>query len=422
MVQISTLLLGFFATVAFGFNPTSILPSSRLLRQASASNNRYPYHSLAIRAAIAHNPLPDLDEDVQVYDGTFSPVACQVIHGLALVHSMASNSDTCIFLRPPFNQTALTPLEHAMDSALNALNDTSGNIVEYWARDEHMNIDAHVDIDENALEEEGAIRYPEVAHILYLEVKKGLVGPTVVFPGKRIGWGVDQNIDTAVDVVTIPAVQGRILRFPGSSMHTVPCPVDRWLLTDEEEYTLRYEEDHEDEDDDYEDDEDEDEEYEEDDDDDDKYEEDDEEDEQVERSVLLFNTWSSEGPPPRDVKTGFATAVSQYEGGEQGLIEEWEEDYGVDAEWIRCNPASEWRRTKIQREGKDNPLSEVSQEVNDDGVTKTGQHARVHLMGEQNRRLYEEKLARFHVPEKQVLQDALHQEVKVTRLRLMEKR
>jgi hypothetical protein len=409
MVQTSTLLLSFFTTVAFGFNPTSILPSSRLLRQASASNNRYPYHSLAIPLRASHNPLPDLDldQDVQVYDGTFSLVACQVIHGLALVHSMASNSDTCIFLRPPFNQTALTPLEHAMDSALTALNDTSGNIVEYWARDEHMNIDAHVDIDENALEEEGDIRYPEVAHILYLEVKKGLVGPTVVFPGKRVGWGVDQSADTVVGMVTIPAVQGRILRFPGSAMHTVPCPVDRWLLTDEEEYILRYEEDHEDDDD---------EDYEDEDDDEAEEEEDEEDDEEVERSVLLFNVWSSEGPPPRHVKTGFATAVSDNEEGEKGLVEEWEEDYGVDAAWIRCNPASEWRRTNIQREG-----TELPQEVNEDEVvTNVGQLARVHLMGEQNRRLHDEKMVLFDVPDRQVLQDALHQELKVTHLRLME--
>jgi hypothetical protein len=402
MFHTITLLICLFATVTFGFNPTSILPSSRLLRQASASNNKYPYPSLAIPLRASHNPSLDLDldEDVQVYDGTFSPVACQVIHGLALVHSMASNSDTCIFLRPPFNQTALTPLEHAMDSALTALNDTSGNTVEYWARDEHMNIDTHVDIDENALEKEGAIRYPEVGHVLYLEVKKGLVGPTVVFPGKRVGWGVDQSTDTAVDVVTIPAVQGRILRFPGSAMHTVPCPVDRWLLTDEEEYILRYEEDHEDEED-YDDEEDHDEE-----------DDDEEDDEQVERSVLLFNTWSSEGLPPRNVKTGFAAAVSDNEEGEQGLIEEWEEDYGVDAEWIRCNPASEWRRAKL-----------LPQEVNDGEVTKCGQLiARVHLMGEENRRLYEEKIARFHVPHRQVLQDALNQEVKVTHLRLTEER
>jgi hypothetical protein len=399
---------------------------------------------LAIRAAV-HHPLndeptvsPDLNDDVQVYDAAFSPVACNVIQSLALVHSLASNSDTCIFFRPPFNETALTPLEHAMDSALTALNDTSGRIVEYWSRDEYMNIDAHVDIDENALEEDGVIRYPEVAHVLYLEVKKGLRGPTCIFPEKRVGWSLDHLLkegsnnsakrqSTVVDfnlvpLVMVPAVQGRIVRFPGSAMHTVPCPVHRWLLTDEEEQTLRYEEVNDDDDDDddyYYDDDDTDEDDEEDDN------EDDEEDEEVERSVLLFNTWSDEGPPPRDVKTGYATALSiSPDGpeGEQRLIEEWEEDYGVDAKWIHCNPVSEWSQATL--ETKDCTLSEKfpAKETNEDGVDSKVQLARVHLMGEQNRRLYSEKMARFHVPEKQVFQDALNQEVKVTRLHLTEER
>lgn len=172
-----------------------------------------------------------------------------------------------------------------------------------------MNIDAHVDIDENALEQDEErdggddgdddiiLRYPRMAHVLYLEVKKGLVGPTVVFPGKRIGWGLDldqhqQQLDEStakaamvmadvvnvdnVDMVTIPAVQGRILRFPGSTMHAVPCPADRWLMTEEEELTLRCEEECDEDEDDYDDDED-----------DCDYDENDEDDEayEVERSV-----------------------------------------------------------------------------------------------------------------------------------------
>jgi hypothetical protein len=416
MVQASTtVLLGIFATVALGLKSTPILPSSR--RQAPWTSSSI-HQSLAIRAtAAAHRPSPDWNnDDVQVYDAAFSPVACKVIHALALEHSLASNSDTCIFLRPPFNVTALTPLEHAMDSALTALNDTSGRIVEYWSRDEYMNIDAHVDIDENALEEDGILRYPEVAHILYLEVKKGMRGPTCIFPEKRIGWGVDHQ-STVVDLVPlvmVPPVQGRIVRFPGSVMHTVPCPVNRWLLTDEEEQTLRYEEVNEDDDDeDY---------YEDDDDDDDDDREDDydddeeEDDEEVERSVLLFNTWSDEGPPPRDVKTGYETALSISEG-EQRLIEEWEQDYGVDANWIRCNPVSKWNSRTIV-ESKD-----CTKETNEEGGdSKVQPVARVHLMGEQNRRLYSEKMARFHVPDKHVFQDALNQELEVTRLHLKEER
>jgi hypothetical protein len=128
-------------------------------------------------------------------------------------------------------------------------------------------------------------------------------------------------------------------------------------------------------------------------DDDDDTDEDDEEDEEVKRAVLLFNAWSDEGPPPRDVKTGYATALSiSPDGpeGEQRLIEEWEEDYGVDAKWIHCNTVSEWSQATL--ETKDCALSEKlpANETKADGVDSKVQLARVHLMGEQNRRLYSE--------------------------------
>ena len=167
-----------------------------------------------------------------------------------------------------------------------------------------------------------------MAHVLYLKVMKGLVGPTVVFPGKRIGWGLDhQQSDkitakaaSVVDMVTILAVQGRILRFPGSAMHAVPCPVNRWLMTEEEEWTLRCEEECDEDEDDYEGD------Y--DDDEDDKDYNNDNKAYQVERSVLLFNTWSDDGGPPHSVQTGYSTAMAgstlcNKEGDERRLIKEW---------------------------------------------------------------------------------------------------
>jgi len=466
-----TLLQISFATAAVGwshqplpFARTIIPPSSRPQATTRSISNGYHYHSTAIhvRAAAACADGPSTSNEggadgeqynmqarVEVYDNAFRPVACQVLHALAAVHSSDHSSDgaTALYVRPPFNSTALTPLEHAIDSALVAMNDTSGRTVEYWARDEHMNIDAHVDIDENALEREEQqrlwgvrlvhpgqgqgddddndsikLRYPQMAHVLYLEVKKGLVGPTVVFPGKRIGWGLDQQqsdestakaamADVDVDVVTIPAVQGRILRFPGSTMHAVPCPADRWLMTEEEEWTLRSEEEEDCEEDDYDDDDEHDCDYDDDDD------GDDDEEYQVERSVLLFNTWSDDGGPPRGVQTGYATAVAGSTGDERRLIEEWTEGYGVGANLIHCNPASEWRRKKYTTDSMILPPKSQG----GDGDANT---ARVHLMGEENRRLFVQKVARINVPETQMphLVDALHEEIKVTHLRLKEKR
>ncbi len=69
----------------------------------------------------------------------------------------------------------------------------------------------------------------------------------------------------AVDLIVVPAVNGRLLRFSGSALHAVPRPPDLWFLSfvkgapkfkPEEEWG---------------------------------------------RSVILFNTWSGEEDPPKDV-------------------------------------------------------------------------------------------------------------------------
>jgi hypothetical protein len=57
----------------------------------------------------------------------------------------------------------------AFHSVLEALHDDH-DIVEYcWSRQEYLNLDAHSDIDEEELEDDGSLRYPEFAHVLYLQ-------------------------------------------------------------------------------------------------------------------------------------------------------------------------------------------------------------------------------------------------------------
>jgi hypothetical protein len=189
-----------------------------------------------------------VNNDVQVYDSAFSPLTCEVLHALCVEQSLRVDGDTYIFWRPPFHKRPLTPLEHAIDSALTALDDPS-RTVEYWSRTEYMNIDAHVDIAEMELEEDGILRVPKVSHVLYLKVLASLSSegcPTCVFPGKQVGRSLEDNNDEKagadVELVTVPAVQGRIVKFPGDAMHAVPCPSDRWLLTREDEMALRAEE------------------------------------------------------------------------------------------------------------------------------------------------------------------------------------
>ena len=361
------------------------------------------------------------DEEVQVYDGAFGPDACAVLHALASVHALRADGATSLFVRPPRNVTALTPLESALDSALAALNDTTGRTVEYWSREEHMNIDAHVDVDEELLEAGGALSCPAMAHVLYLQVRRGLRGPTVVFPGKRTGWGVPEadsrglqpESEVGVDMDVIPAVPGRLVRFPGSAMHAVPCPADRWLWPPEKEILLRQEEDRE---------EDDEEGYVEEGEDDEDDENDEEDDYEVERSVLLFNTWPDAAPPPRGVEMGYATFLAgEVEEGytledERRIVEEWTKDYGIDARWLRCNPASEWKRHPSR--GNDDPPDAAAGRR---GATPTdGTRARVPLMGTRRRRRHDEAAARLRVPEARALRAALAQEERVTRLHLTE--
>ena len=188
---------------------------------------------------------------VQVCDGAFSPAACECLRCLAVEGTLRRGSDaTVLFVRPPSNATALTPLEHAIDSALTALGDGAA-AVEYWYRDEHMNLDAHVDLDEVAFDEtesetgcagaagrEHHLMSPAASHVLYLRVREDLRGraPTVLFPGAERGRAIANSCNAGhgdeaasesapsagVDLVTVPAVQGRLLRFPGNVLHAVP--------------------------------------------------------------------------------------------------------------------------------------------------------------------------------------------------------
>jgi hypothetical protein len=382
-----------------------LLKTGAFLRDLSIGHLHRPSPFLSPLHAGSNDDRAAPRSDVYVYDGVFPPSACEELYYLA---SLRGDDGSSIFTRPPHNEKPLTPLEHAIDSALVELDDTS-KLVEYWSRDEYMNIDAHVDIDEMQLEEERTLRCPKVAHVLYLQVQTGLRGPTCVFPDKKKGWGIDIDDDaTGVDLVTVPAVQGRILRFPGSAMHAVPRPANRWLLSRVEERALRDQE--------------EEEQFlnesslEEEDDDDWDEDDDEDEDEDVERSVLLFNTWPDDEPPPRGVNGDYATgalpdgieldeedAADFSKTQEAQRLAEWEEEYGPNAQKIRCHARSEWQNVGIQIRAAE-PES-VKDEL------------RICLMGKKKRRVYFKKIARLAGPAS-ALQMALMKEKEVSLFRL----
>jgi hypothetical protein len=236
-------------------------------------------------------------------------------------------------------------LESALDSVLTELGDTTTRVVEYWSRADYMNIDTHSDIDEEVLEDDSMIRCPQTAHILYLAVSPLIRGPTCIFPNQRGGWTALQQqqpglphtttvpnsaanpVAVAVDLVTVPAVQGRVVCFPGNAMHAVPKPAHRWLLSLQEEKALRIQED---------------EEYfnveDENTDDDDVLKE-----YAIERSVILFNCWSNDGPPPRGVTQDYLSGALP-----DGVV--------VDDEFYLCAQESDQKPTEAQLA----PLNELS--------------------------------------------------------------
>lgn len=384
-----------------------ILPRRKVCSSSLSATTRDPQEEEEASAA----------EVVNVYDSVVSSVTCQVLHALSLDQSLRLDGETCGYVRPPFNSTYLTPLEHAMESILVQMDVPTPlqqpTMVEYWSRTEYMNMDAHVDVDEQSLLQEGTIRYPHCGHILYLQVSPDLQAPTCVFYNQRVGWA-----GGAVDLVTIPAKEGRLVRFPGDAMHAVPYPAHRWFMNQEElEILKEHESCEEDEDDnDYEDgmgheddaevcnDEDDNVEY-------------DDDDETTERSVLLFNTWpiTDETPPPQNIcsdpilnhhKEDHQNHLSQ-------LVEEWDADFGKDAVWIRCHPRSDWSPAPTRRQQPESPPAPPFASTTD---TAPPTKIRIPLMGESNRRLYPEQMANLHLQgvSAKGLQTALTEEQTVT--------
>jgi hypothetical protein len=294
---------------------------------------------------------------VSVFDSVFSQDVCIELDILAAEHAERGNDGSSIFHRR--GSALLTPLERALDSYLQHVEDPNA-IVEYWSRQEFLNMDAHSDIDERALQNDGVLLCPEWGHVLYLNVDDTLRGPTCVF-SKFGGW---QGDSSAVTMVVVPAVQGRVLRFPGSAMHAIPRPCNRWLFNKEEERLLREAEEE------------------------DMYDDDDDDHcDGNDRSVMLFNTWPRQGPRGvlPDYTTGTLPDGIEIDGDDNGndyqeqqqaqRVTEWHADYGVDCKDIWCHDSENWKGVSIADHINVEPTQETTA-------------LRVSLMGNRKRRLH----------------------------------
>ena len=112
-------------------------------------------------------------------------------------------------------------IESAIESVLTQLHDPS-RFVEYWWRDEWINLEAHADVDEALAKAGGGLRYPVSGHVLYLSVGASVRGPTVLFLNPYQG-----------SMVVVPAASSRLLRFTGDLVHAVPRPPLAYLDMEE---------------------------------------------------------------------------------------------------------------------------------------------------------------------------------------------
>ena len=449
MLLVKVVVIVLFGVIAWspsdGFS-RSINPNG-FYRQQQHSDERLLsslFHSLHFPSRFPSR-LSSSTLSLEIYDNVMLPETCHILHQLAMEfsnrHQEEGNDASSIYIRPPFNTNPLTPLEHAMESILmnqqqqqqqplstSSVADTDNNnnndidtnvdppktIVEYWWRDEYMNLDLHSDIDETIFHKEGILSCPDTAHVLYLHVQPDLKGPTCVVSHFG-GWNTNTQTTpttTTTTMDTVPAAQGRLLRFNGSAMHGVPKPIDRWLLSDEEELQLRNMEDEEDMED----------QIEEDDNDnyDDNEEEEEEEDENnnemeegntiPERSVLLFNCWSTHGPrgvTPDAIAGTFPEGIDIDEDSltymaqqEQQQRDQWVKDFGPNGERVMCQPKSEWKWNDI--------VDPPHLEDNDTALI------RVSLMGNKRRRRYPKKHVRLTAPVKS-FRRGVHEELTPTR-------
>lgn len=219
----------------------------------------------------------------------------------------------------------------------------------------------------------GGYRYPIHGHVLYLQVGTDVKGPTVVFPGYSSGGdlhGKRTNINDEectssdeavmehsnhVQMISVPAVPGRLLRFNGEDIHVVPRPHDLWLLpfvsgsADFEPV------------------------------------------EQWGRSVILFNIWPGDEDPPLDVPLDEPSSVD------------------CPTETKICNSYSDWKSVPISQpnEGLEPTDSNAKQSV------------KVWLVGNERRRDYAMRTVPLLCPEnggQEVVRDALSEDSKMTEL------
>ena len=246
-----------------------------------------------------------IDKPVEVFDNVLSEETLQQMHQSCVDWP----GGDVVFVFPLEEPTKHSFMEQTLNSILwNLYPEATPNMyyIEYWTRQEWYHILAHADMDEGLRrEQESQGRYdepfghPETGQVLYLKLGSRVRGPTCVFDQQTFGGDlIKSNTDSgddntnSTDLIIVPAVESRMLRFQGHLLHAVPRPADLWMAPTYEDQTEPVEE--------------------------------------WGRSVLLFNTWPVARGPVREkiIRTVDSAKPSELEGTATAISKErneWKE-------------------------------------------------------------------------------------------------
>jgi hypothetical protein len=196
-------------------------------------------------------------------------------------------------------------------------------------------------------------------------------GPTCIFPGRQSGGDLlrpiqeeDDTKRSSVELITVPCVPGRLLRFQGDYLHAVPRPTDLWLLKfvqGSSEFTPE---------------------------------------EDWGRSVVLFNTWGDE--PPQDVPED-DSASQDFE-------------HRNDVIPTLFNPFKTWN--EVYKSSSAIP----QEDKNDDGCDDNyNEHvsAKIWLLGDYRRRDHQMQTVKLEADEN-ILRQALYEEITVSCIKMFQ--
>ena len=364
---------------------------------------------------------PSSSSFIDVFDGVLDKDTTSSLHNLLMRLDDETNmADTTRVIDrhekmgvATNQKTTEKAIEMLLRSVVEELGDDS-RFIEWWWRDEWLPFEAHRDVSEGEAEKpydfeddcvDRKLRCPRHGHVLYLQVAREARGPTCVFKDRGLvstaqgpnlqahgtsekataretdeerrvnrdrGVRAGAERNPVVSMAVVPTVEGRVLRFRGDLLHSVPRPSMQWALEGEDPNIVD-DSDNDDDDGACDDAEIEDEEF---------YE--DEDEEWIERNVLLFNTW--DGAPQMSKTDQRGDGIEDF----TIIRDEKKPETKINHETsssilpplLRCRPRQEW---KVQ--SPDRPTKRVTQTgESDDAASSEPVILGVPLLGDRFRR------------------------------------